>query len=214
MKFWMDKQGYAFRNSVKQWMSGVLEVVYESAALCINTIRTFYLIVLAILGPLVFGLSVFDGFQHTLTQWLARYLNVFLWLPVANIFGSILGKIQENMLKIDISQVHDAGQTFFSSTDVAYLIFLLIGIAGHFCVPSVANYIVNAGGAGGLLSRVNSMTIQTTTTATNTTIAAGSYGAQQIGGLFNTGKFESDPNAGQANNPSDSYQANRFSGKN
>jgi conjugative transposon TraJ protein len=146
MKFWMDKQVYAFRNSIKQWMSQVLEVAYESAALCINTIRTFILIVLAILGPIVFGLSVFDGFQNTLTQWLARYINVFLWLPVANIFGAIIGKIQENMLALDISQVHETGSTFFSSTDTAYIIFLIIGIAGYFCVPSVAGYIVHAAG--------------------------------------------------------------------
>lgn len=97
VKFAMDKASYKFRNSVKQWMSEVLQVVYEAAALCINTIRTFYLVVLAILGPLVFGLAVFDGFQHTLTSWLAKYLNVFLWLPVANIFGSIIGKVQENI---------------------------------------------------------------------------------------------------------------------
>lgn len=38
---------------------------------------TFYMIVLAILGPLVFGIAVFDGFQHTLTVWIARYLNIF-----------------------------------------------------------------------------------------------------------------------------------------
>jgi len=58
-------------------MSEVLQVVFEAAALCINTIRTFYLIVLAILGPLVLGLSVFDGFQHILNTWLAKYINVF-----------------------------------------------------------------------------------------------------------------------------------------
>lgn len=63
MKFWMDKQAYNFKNNIKQWMSSVLEVVFQAASLCINTIRTFILIVLAILGPLVFGLSVFDGFR-------------------------------------------------------------------------------------------------------------------------------------------------------
>src|ERR1700710_566450 len=83
MKFAMAKASYNFRNTVKQWMSEILQVVYEAAALCINTIRTFYLIVLAILGPLVFGLSVFDGLHHTLTAWFARYINIFLWLPVA-----------------------------------------------------------------------------------------------------------------------------------
>ena len=157
MKFAMAKAEYNFKNSIKEWMSQVLEVLYEAAALCINTIRTFQLIVLAILGPLVFGIAVFDGFQHTLTVWMARYVNVFLWLPVANIFGSIIGKVQQNMLTIDIAQIQSSGDTFFNSTDVAYLVFLLIGIVGYFTVPSTANYIVNAGGGNALVQKINSL---------------------------------------------------------
>ncbi len=157
IKFAMAKASYNFRNAIKEWMAEVLKVLFEGASLCIDTIRTFYLIVLAILGPLVFGISVFDGFQHTLTVWIARYLNIFLWLPVANIFGGIMGKIQENMLKLDLQQIADQGDTFFSSTDTAYLIFLLIGIVGYFTVPSVANYIVHAGGGNTLLYKVSSV---------------------------------------------------------
>ena len=113
IKFAMAKASYNFRNSIKEWMSEVLKILFEAAALCINAIRTFYLIVLAILGPLVFGIAVFDGFQHTLTVWIARYINIFLWLPVANIFGAILGKIQENMLEVDLQQLASNGDTFF-----------------------------------------------------------------------------------------------------
>jgi conjugative transposon TraJ protein len=154
IKFAFAKASYNFRNSIKQWMAEVLKLLFEAAALCINTIRTFYLIVLAILGPLVFGIAVFDGFQHTLTVWIARYLNIFLWLPVANIFGGIMGKIQENMLKEDLQQIATSGDTFFSSTDTAYLIFMIIGIIGYFTVPSVANYIIHAGGGNALLNKV------------------------------------------------------------
>jgi conjugative transposon TraJ protein len=157
MKFAMAKASYNFRNNIKEWMSEVLQVLYEAAALCINTIRTFQLIVLAILGPLVFGIAVFDGFQHTLTVWMARYVNVFLWLPIANIFGSIIGTIQQNMLKLDISQVQQAGDTFFSRTDTAYLIFLIIGIIGYFTVPGTANYIVHAGGGNSIVHKVNTL---------------------------------------------------------
>jgi len=183
MKFAMSKASYNFRNSVKQWMSEVLQVLFEAAALCINTIRTFYLIILAILGPIVFGLAVFDGFQHTLTVWLAKYINVFLWLPVANIFGAIIGKVQENMLKLDINQVQSAGDTFFSSTDTAYLIFLIIGIIGYFTVPSVANYIVNAGGGNGLLQKVNSIVSSTSQSvvgaASVSTMSGDTFGNQR-----------------------------------
>lgn len=157
VKFAMEKASYSFRNSVKEWLSEVLRVLFEAAALCIDTLRTFQLVVLSILGPLVFGIAVFDGFQHTLTVWLARYINIYLWLPVANIFGSIIGKIQELMLKLDLSQVEASGDTFFSRTDMAYLVFMIIGIIGYFTVPSVANYIVHAGGGGALGHKVTSM---------------------------------------------------------
>lgn len=157
IKFAMAKMSYNFRNSIKEMMSEVLQVLYEAASLCINTIRTFYLIVLAILGPLVFGLSVFDGLHHTLTAWIARYINIFLWLPVANIFGSIAGTIQQQMIQLDINQIQANGDTYFSSTDTGYLIFLIIGIVGYFTVPSVANYIIHAGAGNTLLYKVSNM---------------------------------------------------------
>ncbi len=184
IKFAMAKASYNFRNSIKQWMSEVLRVLFEAASLCINTIRTFYLIVLAILGPLVFGIAVFDGFQHTLTFWIARYINIFLWLPVANIFGSIIGKIQENMLKVDIAQVQDYGDTFFSQTDTAYLIFMIIGIVGYFTVPSVANYIVHAGGGNTLLYKVTSLTSNSSRSIVN----SASSGAGMVADAFGNAK--------------------------
>lgn len=174
VKFAMEKASYSFRNSVKEWLSEVLRVLFESAALCIDTLRTFQLVVLSILGPLVFGIAVFEGFQHTLTVWLARYINIYLWLPVANIFGAIIGKIQELMLKLDLSQVEATGDTFFSRTDIAYLIFMIIGIIGYFTVPSVANYIVHAAGGGALGQKVTSLFGSSSNTiVTRTTQGAG-----------------------------------------
>jgi conjugative transposon TraJ protein len=168
IKFAMAKASYNFRNAIKEWMSEVLHVLYLAAALCINTIRAFYLIVLAILGPLVFGLAVFDGLGHTLMIWVARYINIFLWLPVANIFGSIIGKVQEKMIALDIQQINQTGDTFFSTADTAYLIFMIIGIIGYFTVPSVANYIVHAGGGNALLYKVNSVFSSSTSSSVQT----------------------------------------------
>ncbi len=167
VRFAMEKASYNFRNSVKEMMSEVLGVLFEAAALCIDTLRTFQLVVLSVLGPLVFGIAVFDGFQHTLTVWLSRYINIYLWLPVANIFGSIIGKIQEQMLKLDITQVNQSGDTFFSRTDISYLIFMIIGIIGYFTVPSVANYIVHAGGGGALGQKVTSILGNSTNSMVN-----------------------------------------------
>ncbi|PLK44993.1 conjugative transposon protein TraJ [Emticicia sp. TH156] len=185
IKFSMAKASYNFRNSVKEWMSEVLRVLFEAAALCINTLRTFQMIVLAILGPLVFGISVFDGFQHTLTVWIARYINIFLWLPVANIFGGIIGKIQENMLKLDLVQINQTGDTFFSRTDMAYLIFLIIGIVGYFTVPSVANYIVHASGGSALTHKITSLFGSTSRSMVHTATAGAGMAMDAMGNTVN-----------------------------
>ena len=216
IKFAMAKASYNFRNSIKQWMSEILHILFEAAALCINTIRTFYLIVLAILGPLILGFSVFDGLQHTLTVWIARYINVFLWLPVANIFGSIIAKVQENMLKIDIQQIEKYGDTFFSSTDTAYLVFLVIGIVGYFTIPSVANYIVHAGGVNTLLYKTTNLFTGAGTTAM---VAAGGAAAGMVADVYGDGKAKvSESMASQGvsggyfNEANEGYMHNKLSG--
>lgn len=215
IKFAMAKASYGFRNSVKQWMSEVLHIIYEAAALCLNTIRTFYLIILAILGPLVFGLSVFDGLQHTLTVWISRYINVFLWLPVANIFGSISAKIQENMLRIDIQQVSQYGDTFFSSTDTAYLIFLVIGIVGYFTVPSIANHIVHAGGAYALLYKSSNL-FTGGSRAAMSTVSSGSAGIINSASNFSLGNQSANANNQDGNTfgrQQESFMHDKLSGK-
>lgn len=206
LKFQMDKMSYNFRNNIKAWMSEVLQVLFAAAALCINTIRTFYLIVMAILGPLVFGFAVFDGFQHTLTVWIARYVNIFMWLPVANIFGSILGKIQENMLKIDISQIGQEGDTFFSTPDTAYLVFLVIGIVGYFHVRNVANYIIHAGGGNAMLQKVNTLVMG----GASTCIAGAQAGAGMIVDRFDNAR--SGVSQGMAEVAGNNYFKDKLSG--
>jgi conjugative transposon TraJ protein len=208
IKFAMAKASYNFRNTIKEWMSEVLQIVYQAAALCINTIRTFYLIVLAILGPLVFGIAVFDGFQHTVTVWIARYINIFLWLPVANIFGGILGKIQENMLELDLEQIASNGDTFFSSTDSAYLIFLIIGIIGYFTVPGVANYIVHAGGGNALLYKVSNIM----SASSRSVVSGSSVTAKDVYHSFN-GSLTAATNAGSYQTPPDGYIKSKLTGK-
>jgi conjugative transposon TraJ protein len=161
--FQQGKAYFNLKNTIKVWMAEILQVVYEAAALCINAIRTFNLIVLAILGPLVLGLSVFDVFKDTLSAWLARYVHVFLWLPVANIFGAIIATIQTQMIQLDIQQIQSNGSSYFSPTDIAYLIFLIIGIIGYLKVPTLTGYIVQAAGSnaiGGKVTEVIKSTVQ------------------------------------------------------
>lgn len=142
---YIDRTEYNMKRSVRLWFQELLELLFQSAALVIDTIRTFFLIALSILGPVAFALSVYDGFQSTLTQWITRYISIYMWLPVSDLFSSVLARIQVLMLTRDIEAMSDPA-FIPDSTNSVYIIFLVIGIFGYFTIPTVANWIIMAGG--------------------------------------------------------------------
>ena len=142
---YMDRTAYNIKKSVRDWFRELLEMLFQAAGLIIDTLRTFFLIVLSILGPLAFAISVYAGFQSTLTRWISRYISIYLWLPVSDLFSSVLARIQTLMLQKDIEQLSDPDFIPDGSSTV-YIIFMIIGIVGYFTIPTVASWIVSAGG--------------------------------------------------------------------
>jgi conjugative transposon TraJ protein len=165
---YMEREMYGVKKEIRDGFREFLEILFQAAALVIDTIRTFFLIVLSILGPIAFAISVWDGFQSTLTQWLTRYISVYLWLPVADLFSAMLSKIQSLILQKDIESLSDPNFIPDSSNTV-YIIFMIIGIIGYFTIPTVTSWIIQAGGAGNFIRNVNQ-----TTTKTGNIVGAGS----------------------------------------
>jgi conjugative transposon TraJ protein len=174
---YIERGMYDLKKSIRDWFRELLEVLFQAAALVIDTIRTFFLIVLSILGPIAFAISVWDGFQSTLTQWITRYISVYLWLPVADLFSSMLAKIQSLILEKDIESLADPNYIPDSSNTV-YIIFMIIGIVGYFTIPTVTSWIIQAGGAGNFTRNVN----QTAQKAGNLAGAGTGSVAGNIGG--------------------------------
>lgn len=151
---WGERLWYDIKAWFREVVRDFFELLFNASALVIDTIRTFFLVVLAILGPIAFAFSIYDGFQATLSQWLTRYISIYLWLPVADIFSAVLSKIQELMLQQDIALLQDPNYIPDGSNGV-YIVFLIIGIIGYFTIPTVAGWIIQSGGAGAYGSAVN-----------------------------------------------------------
>lgn len=134
---------------IQEGLTTLLQWLFEGASMILSVLQTFVRVVMSIMGPLALGLSVLDGFRNSYQQWLARYIGVCLWLPVVNIYGAILAKVQVLMIQ------QDASGDFVHGHGLLYIIFLLMGIIGYTCVPSTAGYVVQSLGGHALLSRVN-----------------------------------------------------------
>lgn len=152
---YIERSMYQMKKGVRDFFRELLELLFQAAALVIDTLRTFFLVVLSILGPIAFAISVWDGFQSTLTQWICRYAQVYLWLPVSDMFSTILAKIQVLMLQSDIERMQADPNFSLDSSDGVYIVFMIIGIIGYFTIPTVSGWIIQAGGMGNYGRNVN-----------------------------------------------------------
>ena len=130
---YIDRGMYKMKKGIRNFFREILELMFQAAALVIDTI------------------------QSTLTQWICRYIQVYLWLPVSDIFSTILAKIQVLMLQSDIERMQTDPNFSLDSSDGVYIVFMIIGIIGYFTIPTVAGWIIQAGGMGGYGRNVNQM---------------------------------------------------------
>lgn len=116
------------------------------------------------------------------------------------------------MLKLDLEQISQAGDTFFSTKDMAYMIFMIIGIIGYFTVPSIANSIVQVSGVGALTTRVTQISAQ----ATHQTIQGGQtvvhQSSQVLKSMMGLGNSKVNTEQMSGNNKGN-YMNDKLSGK-
>lgn len=62
---YMEVGMYNLEKSIRDAFRSLLELLFAAASLLIDTVRTFFLVVLSVLGPIAFSISVWDGLQST-----------------------------------------------------------------------------------------------------------------------------------------------------
>ncbi|MBI9058349.1 MAG: hypothetical protein JEZ01_11325 [Labilibaculum sp.] len=144
--------GRAIQNQINFYIMDairqVLESLFEATVYLIAFLRTVFCVLLVIFGPLVFALSIFDGFQDNYLQWIARFINVNLYLPIALLILSLIQEVLIYMLEWEINQINSMliyqPQMFYVSS----MIVPVCGIIGMSMVPKIASWIVQASGTG------------------------------------------------------------------
>ena len=175
----MDKErsSWSFKGMLMKALGWLLELIFAAAGVILDVLRTFYLIVLSLLGPIAFAISVFDGFQNSLSQWLSKYVSVYLWLPISDLFSAIIARLQTLSLQNDAALAASGYDWYFDSNSTIYLVFILVAICGDFCIPSIASWVVQANGFGSYNRAVGVMTA-----------FAGGLAGYAVGKKYSTGK--------------------------
>jgi conjugative transposon TraJ protein len=152
--------GRAIQNQINFYIMDalrqILESFFEVLVYLIAFLRTVFCVLLVIFGPLVFAISIFDGFQDNYLQWIARFVNVNLYLPIALLILSLVQEILIYVLELEIAQINSMLVYLPQQFYVSNLIVPICGIIGMAMVPKIASWIVQASGTnsgGGRLVR-------------------------------------------------------------
>ena len=113
---------------------------------------------LSILGPLAFAIAVFDGFQSSLTNWLSKYVSIYLWLPISDLFSAIIARLQTLSMRHDADLMAEGYNWYVDWSNSLNLIFMLVAVCGYLCIPSIASWVVQANGFAAYNKTVSKMT--------------------------------------------------------
>jgi hypothetical protein len=114
--------------------------IAELAIIILNIIRGFFLIVLSIFGVFVIALSAFPTLEGSFTQWLTKYINVYLWLAIGFILQSVLVKVQ---LLSSVKLLNDPTNVS-NATSQWNLLISACTIIGFLAIPTLSGWLVNA----------------------------------------------------------------------
>lgn len=85
-----DRAMYNTKRAISDGFRSLLEMIFEAAGLIIDTIRTFFLVVLSILGPIVFHMGRITRFTGNMVQ------QIHFSISVAPGFRHFLGNAYQN----------------------------------------------------------------------------------------------------------------------
>lgn len=145
-----DGKMLELKQGLMDMLRDFLQWLMEVAKLILYTVASFMLLIMTILGPVVFAFAIFDGFQQGLVSWIARYIHLSLWLPVANILQVMVNSIEIHMSNLQIASLNGGGK---DASMWFMIMFYIIGLVAFTTVPTVSGWIVEAGSGGGGITR-------------------------------------------------------------
>ena len=142
ISIFLERSAYNLREKVLHLVRELLRVLYDSMTLCLNTLRTYFLLILSIVGPLSFAISIWKGFEITLPYWISKYVGVYLWLPLGNILSLIMEQIEQMVMQSDMELLSGGGSLSQQGADIFWIAFSIIGIVGYRMVPALSSWII------------------------------------------------------------------------
>lgn len=122
-------------------IGGVLFIVAKILLFVQQMLSVLYITIMGLVGPLVFALAILPGFEGGIRNWVARYIQISLWIPVGYLVMGINLMLGTSMCDAAAVTGANMGQEWLM---IANQIVTIVSIAA---VPKICGWIIESTGA-------------------------------------------------------------------
>lgn len=163
-KEWYMKMEFKIQKTLSEIIEAVALTILRVCTYLIFFIQKIWSYVLIVLGPIAIGMSLIPGFENSFSNWVTKFINInlysFIIYTIINIGQQLIMsgyqmELDRYALIIDSGGVADMNtlRVYVQNSGMMYtalfpcVAYIITGI-GVLMVPSIADSIVSAGGAG------------------------------------------------------------------
>ena len=129
--------------SIGSTLSLLISAIVKIVQWILMAVSSIYLIILGLIGPFSFALSLIPGFERGIHNWLARYIQISFWTPMAALIDYVNYKLTGAM----VTSLFNAPLLAKNTYTVHLILMELVVLICLLGVPSMASWVVSSAGA-------------------------------------------------------------------
>lgn len=141
---WLKKVLMHFLNAstltIGSIIGGILFLVAKILLFVQQMLSSLYLTILGILGPVIFAMAILPGFEGGIKSWIARYIQIALWIPIGYLVMGI-------NLKLGSSICSSAAVSASLGAEWLLVANQIVTIVSIAAVPKICGWIIESTGA-------------------------------------------------------------------
>lgn len=145
------KMGETVENTATL-LSWILSLLLKLVRYLLVAVGNVYLIVLGFLGPFVFALSILPGLGRGAWDWVAKYVQISFWTPIAAIVDLVNYRLKDAL----IQEFWNASFGMKMAFPVHVLVLDLVLLVTLLAVPRISSWVVNSSVSSDIAAAVTS----------------------------------------------------------
>ena len=122
------------------WLMSLIIKIVQWILLAVSSI---YLIILGFIGPFVFAFSLMPGFTNNISTWVARYIQISFWVPMAAIVDFVNFKVKDAL----ILEFWKAGFGARMAFPIHMILIDAVLLITLLAIPTLSSWVITSAGA-------------------------------------------------------------------